>query len=148
MTAGATEWGYDGPSGPEIWASLSEEYAACASGKQQSPIDITGYVEGDAAPVSFSYGGDAKAVRNDGKAVHIDYPPGNTLKVGQQTLTLKSAHMHSPSEHLVDGVSFTAELHLIHGDADGNLAVVGLLFKQGEPSPAVQAILRCRSSRW
>ena len=141
MTTDAVEWAYDGPGGPENWASLSEEYAACVNGKQQSPIDITGYVEGDAEPVSFSYDGDAKTVRNDGKAVHIDYPPGNALKVGQQTFTLKSAHLHSPAEHLVDGVSFVAELHLIHEDADGNLAVVGLLFRQGEPSIAVQAIL-------
>ena len=141
MTTDAVEWAYDGPGGPENWASLSEEYAACATGKQQSPIDITGYVEGDAEPVSFSYDGDAKTVRNDGKAVHIDYPSGNTMRVGQKTFTLKSAHMHSPSEHLVDEVSFAAELHMIHEDADGNLAVVGLLFKQGEPSVAVQAIL-------
>ena len=141
MTADAVYWGYSGPGGPENWGSLSEEYAACSTGKQQSPIDITGYVEGDAEPVSFSYGADAKAVRNDGKAVHVDYPPGNTMSVGQKTLTLKSAHMHSPSEHLVDGVSFAAELHMIHEDAHGNLAVVGLLFKHGEPSVAVQAIL-------
>ena len=73
MTTDAVEWAYDGPGGPENWASLSEEYAACATGKQQSPIDITRYVEGEAEPVSFSYGADAKAVRNDGKAVHVDY---------------------------------------------------------------------------
>ena len=141
MTTDAVEWAYDGPGGPENWASLSEEYAACATGKQQSPIDITRYVEGEAEPVSFSYGADAKAVRNDGKAVHVDYLPGNTMHIGQKSLTLKSAHLHSPSEHLVDGVSFAAELHLIHEDADGNLAVVGLLFRLGEPSPAAQAIL-------
>ena len=98
-------------------------------------------MEGDAEPVSFSYGADAKTVRNDGKAVHVDYPPGNTTSIGQKTLTLKSAHLHSPSEHQVDGVSFAAELHMIHEDADGNLAVVGLLFTHGEPSMAVQAIL-------
>ena len=80
MTAAATEWGYDGPSGPENWASLSEEYAACATGKQQSPIDITGYVEGDAAPVSFSYSGDATAVHATMvMAVHVDYASGNTI---------------------------------------------------------------------
>ena len=141
MTTDAVEWAYDGPGGPENWGTLSEGYAACATGKQQSPIDITGYVEGDAEPVSFSYDGDAKTVRNDGKAVHVDYPPGNTMSVGQKTFTLKSAHLHSPSEHLVDGVSFAAELHMIHEDADGNLDVVGLLFRLGEPSPAAQAIL-------
>ena len=141
MTSDTAEWGYDGPTGPENWGSLSDEYAACAIGKQQSPIDITGYVEGDAEPLSFSYGTDAKEVRNDGKAVHFDYAPGNTMSIGQKSLTLISAHMHSPSEHLLDGVSFAAELHMIHQDADDNLAVVGQFFRLGEPSPAVQAIL-------
>ncbi len=140
-TADAVEWGYKGPGAPENWASLSEEYATCADGEQQSPVDITAYEAGDAAPISFSYGSEAIAVRNDGKLVHIDYSPGNTLKVGQQTFELKSAHLHSPSEHRIDGVSFEAELHLIHADADGNLAVAAVLFRLGETSPAVQAIL-------
>ena len=139
--ADVLEWSYDGPTGPENWASLSEEYKPCANGEQQSPIDITGYQGSDAGPISFSYRGDVKAVRNDGKFVHVDYPPGNTLTVGQQSFDLKSAHLHSPSEHHIDGMSFAAELHLVHGDAVGNLVAVGLLFETGEASPIVQAIL-------
>ena len=141
MTADAVEWGYDGPGAPEHWASLSDEYATCGDGKRQSPIDITSYEEGDAGPISLSYGTDATAVRNDGKFVHVDYGPGNTLTVGQRTSDLKSAHLHSPSEHRIDGGSYAAELHLVHEDAQGELAVVALLFRLGEPSPVVQAIL-------
>ena len=63
------------------------------------------------------------------------------LKVGQRNFGLKSAHLHSPSEHRIDGVSFAAELHLVHADAGGNLAVVALLFRLGDPSPVVQAVL-------
>ena len=137
----AAEWGYHGPLGPQNWASLSEEYTACGDGKQQSPIDITGYDEGDAEPISFSYGTDATAVRNDGKAVHVDYAPGSTLSVGRRTFELKSAHIHSPSEHRIDGVSLAAELHLVHADADGQMAVAALLFRLGEPSAMVQTIL-------
>ena len=141
MTGDAVEWGYDGAGAPENWASLSEEYATCADGDQQSPIDITASEEGGDGPISLSYNSDASAVRNDGKFVHVDYPPGNTLSVGQRTFELKSAHLHSPSEHRIDGVSFAAELHLVHVEADGHLVVVALLFRLGEPSPVVQAIL-------
>ena len=141
MASDAVEWAYEGPRGPQFWGSLSDEYAACDVGVQQSPVDITGYVEGDPVPLSFSYGNDANEVRNDGKAVHFDYAPGNTMSIGQKSLTLISAHMHSPSEHLLHGASFAAELHMIHQDADGNLAVVGQFFRLGGPSPAVQAIL-------
>ena len=100
------KWGYDGPGAPERWASLSEEYATCADGQRQSPIDIAGYDRDDAAPIALSYSGDAAAVRNDGRFVHVDYGRGNTLSVGRRTYELKSAHFHSPSEHLIDGASF------------------------------------------
>ena len=135
------KWGYDGPGAPEHWASLSERYAACADGKHQSPIDITEHDGGDAMPLSFSYSVDAAAVRNDGKLVHVDYAAGNTLSVGRRTYELKSAHFHSPSEHRIDGASFAAELHLVHADVNGNLAVVGLLFRPGTASPVVQDVL-------
>jgi carbonic anhydrase len=134
-------WGYDGPGAPEHWASLSGEYATCADGRQQSPIDIISYDLGDAASMSFSYDSNAKAVRNDGRFVHVDYGPGNTLSIGQRIYRLKSAHFHSPSEHRIDGANFAAELHLVHADSKGNLAVVGLLFEAGPPSPVVEEIL-------
>ena len=136
------QWGYEGQGAPQHWAALSPEYATCAEGKQQSPIDVAGYDNSSAAaPISFSYNTDAMAIRNDGRIVNVDYGAGNTLSVGQRDYALKSAHLHSPSEHLVDGESFAAELHLVHSDADGNLAVIGLVFKQGPPSPIVQEIL-------
>ena len=135
------KWGYDGSGAPDHWASLSEEYATCAEGQRQSPIDITGYERGDAASLTFAYGGGGAAVHNDSRSVYVDYEPGNTLSVGQRTYGLKSAHFHSPSEHLIDGASFAAELHLVHADVHGNLAVVGLLFSLGAPSPVAQEIL-------
>ena len=137
----AVEWDYHGPGAPEHWAQLSEEYATCANGRQQSPVDIAGYEMEDATPISFSYSGDAESVRNDGRFVHVDYAAGNTLSVGQRTFALKSAHFHSPSEHLIDAASFAAEMHLVHADADGNLAVVGLLFRSGTSSPVAQEVL-------
>ena len=147
----AVEWGYEGPGAPESWASLSEEYAACADGEQQSPVDIAGYVEGDAVSASFSYGSDATAVRNDGKFVHVDYAPGSVFSLGQRSFELKSAHLHAPSEHRIDGASFAAELHLVHADADDRLTVAALLFRLGDPSPIAQAILdaapACRRHR-
>ncbi len=139
--AGAVEWGYEGPGAPENWASLSEEYALCADGERQSPIDIAGYEPGGAGPISFSYGADAKSVRNKGRFVYVDYDPGSAFSAGQRTSELKSAHLHSPSEHWIDEVSFAAELHLVHQDTTGAVAVVGLLFILGDTSPIVQAIL-------
>ncbi len=140
MATYSAEWGYAGPIGPEHWASLSEAYAACR-GEQQSPVDITGYEPGELGPLLFSYDGEATAARNDGKAVHVDFEAGNTLVSDDRTYELASLHMHAPSEHRVEGVEFAAELHLVHRDTDGALAVVGLLFEPGGASPIVRAIL-------
>ena len=135
------EWGYTGPGAPENWASLSPDFATCANGRQQSPIDITGYQPGGPGPISFSYGSAHAALRNDGRQVHADCAPGNTAMLGGREFQLISTHFHSPSEHLVNGESFAAELHLVHADADGRLAVVGVLFTPGAPSPVAQSVL-------
>ena len=139
-TAESVEWSYDGPGAPEKWASLSEEYATCAQGRWQSPVDITGYEPGVLPPVGFSYHGDAAAIRNDGRAIYVDYAPGNTFSVGQHMFELESAHFHQPSEHRIDGVNFPAELHLVHVGRRG-FAVVALLFEVGQPDPVVAEIL-------
>ena len=137
---GRVEWGYSGSGGPEAWASLSEDYAMC-DGRQQSPVDLTGYTLGGRSPLVFSYGTPAGAVRNDGAFVHVDYPGGNSLVSDGRSYDLKSAHVHAPSEHAVDGEMFAAEMHLVHADAEGGIAVVGLLLADGEPSPPVQVML-------
>ena len=135
------EWSYAGPGAPENWASLSPDFAACANGKQQSPINITGYQLGGPGPISFSYGSADATLRNDGRQVHADCAPGNTAMLGGREFQLISTHFHSPSEHLVNGDSFAAELHLVHADSNGRLAVVGVLFTLGAPSPVTQSIL-------
>ena len=135
------EWGYTGPGAPEHWASLSPDFAACANGEQQSPIDISGYVTGDLGAISFAFEEKQAILHNDGRQVRAEYGPGNESTLGGREFGLESAHFHSPSEHLVDGRSFSAELHLVHADSQGNLAVVGVLFDLGEPSPVVQSIL-------
>ena len=37
-------------------------------------------------------------------------------------------HIHTPSEHTINGKLLDAELHIVHTDDDGNLAVVGIFF--------------------
>ena len=142
MAANAVEWAYDGPGSPENWASLSDEYAPCADGKQQSPVDITGYQTGDAGQLSVFHGGDAKTVRNDGKFVNVDYRAGQ--HVGRRAAELRVA-VGAPPFAL--GTPYRRR-EFCGRTASGPrgrrrhaLAAVALLFEQGAPSPVVQAIL-------
>lgn len=139
------EWGYRGPGAPHNWARLSDDFLTCEEGKQQSPVDIP--EDGarreplEAASVCFSYGCDSETIRNDGRTVHVGFGEGNTLSINSRSYRLGSAHLHSPSEHLIDGQGFAAELHLVHHGPDGALMVLGRLFEPGPPDPVVQAIL-------
>ena len=134
-------WGYSGPTGPEYWGGLSADYALCAEGLQQSPVDITGYQTGVGQALEFSYRGSPTAVRNDGTFIHLDFQQAGTLSAGSGEYHLATAHFHSPSEHWIDSGSFAAELHLVHQDSAGNLAVVGVLFALGEPDPSMEEVL-------
>ena len=141
MTHEEVHWGYSGSTGPENWAGLCHEYRLCGEGTEQSPVNITGYTQVHADPVVFSYGGAATAARNNGHTVYLDYSPGDSIEVGGQSYELQGIHYHSPAEHLLDGENFSAELHLVHQDASGNLAVVGLLFRTGQSSPIIQSLI-------
>ena len=40
-------------------------------------------------------------------------------------------HFHTPSENIVNGKAFPMEMHLVHKNAKGDLAVVGVFFQAG-----------------
>ena len=57
------------------------------------------------------------------------------------TYQLAEAHTHNPSEHTLAGESFALEMHLVHKRDSGEIAVVGILYRLGEPNPAIQTII-------
>lgn len=134
---GAAHWGYTGETGPAHWASLKPEFATCGSGKNQSPIDLTGFIEAELQPIAFNYGTVATEVVNNGHTIQANYQPGSTITVDGHSFELKQFHFHSPSENTIDGESFPLEAHLVHADKDGNLAVVAVMFREGEANPAL-----------
>lgn len=138
------QWGYEDPYGPDQWAALSQDYALCGTGRRQSPVDIAAYVpDDDLLPLEFAYQSDSVSIRNAGdwKGPVLGFASDHTLKFGDQEFRPKSAHWHSPSEHWVDGVEYPAELHLVHQDGGGSLAVVGILYELGQPDPFLGRVL-------
>src|SRR5688572_32089862 len=133
----AQHWGYEGEAGPQNWGKLDAKFAMCASGKNQSPIDLSGFVEADLKPLKLDYKAGSAEILNNGHTVQVNYAPGSSLAVDSRAFDLKQFHFHSPSENKMNGKQFPLEGHLVHADKDGNLAVVAVMFQEGVPSAAL-----------
>jgi len=72
----------------------------------------------------------AASITNNGFTVQIDIgqSAGCRLVVDDSVYFLKQFHFHTPSEHRVHSTQFQMELHLVHFDGDGRIAVIGFLF--------------------
>lgn len=135
-------WSYGSEQGPENWADLSDAFAACANGRRQSPIDITGTVSGGGGAAAFDYGDMALDIVNKGHTVQVNAEPGHTAILAGGPYRLLQFHFHSPSEHKVDGRSAAMEAHFVHRNDDGGLAVVGVLIEAGAQNEALGMIKR------
>jgi carbonic anhydrase len=136
-TALAQHWGYSGEAAPENWSKLDPKFAACAAGRNQSPIDLTGLIEADLKPLKLDYKAGASDIVNNGHTVQVDYAPGSSLIVDGRRFELKQFHFHAPSENRIGGEQFPLEGHLVHADKDGNLAVVAVMFREGAANPTL-----------
>ena len=61
----------------------------------------------------------------------MNYGPGSVLTVAGKPFELLQFHFHAPSEHAIAGSRAPMEVHFVHGDADGSLAVVGVMMQAG-----------------
>lgn len=124
--AGA-DWSYESA---DKWSKINEKYQGC-SGVNQSPIDIRNTVDAKLPPLKFNYATTAKSIHNSGHTVQVEFNEGASLKLDNQIFELKQFHLHSPSENTILGKRYPMELHLVHVSAQGELAVVALMFEQG-----------------
>jgi carbonic anhydrase len=133
-------WGYAGEVGPEHWAQFESDFGACSDGRNQSPIDLSGFIEADLPKIVFDYKPGGHQVVNNGHAVQVNYNPGSSITVDSTAFELKQFHFHSPSENTIKGKSFPMEAHFVHADAQGNLAVVALMFEEGDSNKLLEKV--------
>lgn len=118
---------YSGETGPEHWADLSPMWSQCAEGEMQSPIDIPAeQTAGDLASLAFEYGTSGLTVLNNGHTVQVNVDEGSTLYIEDEPYRLQQFHFHAHSENTVGGDSYPLEMHLVHANEVGQLAVVGV----------------------
>jgi carbonic anhydrase len=139
---GEHHWSYSGETGPAQWAALKADYSACGLGKMQSPIDIRDSVakKGALPAIAFDYKPSPLKIIDNGHTIQVDYAPGSFITVQGKRYELVQFHFHKPSEEKINGKSADMVAHLVHKDADGNLAVVAVLLKTGQPNKLVETL--------
>jgi len=143
IAADNAHWGYRGEGAPANWADLDEAYRTCRTGRNQSPIDLASGLDTDLPELKFEYYSQHTIHEtNNGHTIQVDLEPGSFLfiETHDRRFEARQLHFHSPSEHTVAGESFAMEMHIVHSDEDGNLAVVGILFRTGDENPILQQI--------
>ena len=114
----------------------------CETGRAQSPIDIGGATPARLPALRFSYRPAAVSVTNSGHAITATLRDTSVLRIGDVDYRLLQFHYHHPAEHRVDGKAAPVEVHLVHQNARGELAVVGVLFTEGNASQALAGLVR------
>lgn len=133
-------WDYSsGPTGPQGWGDLSPDYITCRDGQNQSPIDIGVATPGAKEPINFRYEQLPLNIINNGHTIQLDNSAQNAIQIGEQNYLLRQLHFHGPSEHTIAGKPYPMEMHLVHQNAQGQLAVIGVLFAEGAHNSALDA---------
>jgi carbonic anhydrase len=138
-----TPWSYEGEKGPEYWGDLDPDYAACKTGREQSPIDIRDAQKTALPAIRFEYkSGPLKIINNGYTAVRVNYAPGNGnfLILGEKHYELTQFHFHHPSEEYIHGKPFDMVIHLMHSASDGKVAAVAVLLKAGSANAVIQQL--------
>ncbi|MDO9170099.1 MAG: carbonic anhydrase family protein [Methylobacter sp.] len=73
-------------------------------------------------------------VENLGYTIQLDFAQGSTITANGMTYAFKQMHFHTPSEHLIDGMTYPMELHIVSAEensATPHYLVIAVLFKMG-----------------
>jgi carbonic anhydrase len=139
--AKAAHWDYRGSLGPDRWGGIDDAFKSCAVGKQQSPIDIDAVqTNAKLLPLRFHYKAVDAVVKNNGHTIQADLESGNYVEIDGERFDLLQFHFHTPSEHKVSSIPYDLELHLVHRNPEGRLAVIGVLFEEGALNKALAPV--------
>jgi carbonic anhydrase len=134
--AADAHWSYEGTGdGPPQWGELDAANRVCSIGAQQSPINIGETVRAQLPPLKMTWAKSADTIVNNGHTIQLNMGENSVLSVGGgPNYRLVQFHFHRPSEHTINGASFPMEVHFVHQNAAGALAVVGVLMTRPNKS--------------
>ena len=138
------DWSYEERTGPEYWGELDASNAACAKGSEQSPINIvSSKVKEDKKLIrkQIYYKPTTFTLLNNGHTIQANATTeNNSIVVEGKEYKLTQFHFHTPSEHQFNGQSYDVEIHFVHKDKSGKLAVLGVMIQEGRKNKALKKI--------
>ncbi|MBT2758473.1 carbonic anhydrase family protein [Mesobacillus foraminis] len=137
----SAHWSYEGDTGPEHWGEIDPANSACVNGSEQSPINIEFsqvQTKKAAEDLHINYQPALFTIMNNGHTVQANaVDDGNSVMIEGKEYKLAQFHFHTPSEHQFNGQNYEMELHLVHKDMKGNIAVLGLMIREGEENESL-----------
>lgn len=133
----AGHWSY---SDQAAWASAA---GVCGQGHEQSPVNLSSAApQAEAPDLTPRYLAAAGSFVNNGHTLQFAPEQANAvLTIGQDAYTFLQFHFHSPAEHTLDRRAYPLELHFVHRNSAGQLAVLGVFIEEGAENPALAALL-------
>ena len=117
-------------------------------GFEQSPINIntTDSSSQHTHKITLYFKDDINKIENLGHTVQLDFEEGSTITYDDTVFTFKQCHFHTPSEHLIDGMTFPMEMHIVNVLATApkdkpQYLVIGVLFKEGKENAFIKDFL-------
>ena len=117
-------------------------------GLLQSPINIlSDQSDKGKHNITFNFKDKINKIQNLGHTVQLGFEPGSTVKVGNKTFEFKQIHFHTPAEHLIDGITYPMEMHVVNtllGQAKEDTTeylVIAFLFKMGKENKFINEFI-------
>ena len=130
LASDVPKWSYGGAYNPTHWSEIDNKFSQCGLGKSQSPIDIENSVKTSDENIEFNYNSTPLEIVNNGRTILVKYEEGSFVKINGQEYQLLQFHFHTPSEHTIKEKAFAMEMHLVHSNTLGQLAVVGVMIEE------------------
>jgi carbonic anhydrase len=134
------DWSYTGDDGPSNWNELFP--IMCGQGVLQSPIDIQttkgNLISASLPKLVFKFNKGHITFLDHDDQIQISHGEGNFITIGGVEYDLINVHVHTTSEHTIDGNSYPLEIHyVLQSPTSGLIAVVGVLVKVGKSDSGV-----------
>ncbi|WP_054655524.1 carbonic anhydrase family protein [Lentilactobacillus kisonensis] len=111
-------------------------------GTQQSPIEIkTLAAVKMTGALQFKTTSRYQLQKEIDDQTTIRLPGNGQAEIFGRPFAFQQVHFHAPSEHVIDGKHDPLEVHLVHQNAIGQLAVVALMVQVGAADPVFQQII-------